>query len=184
MRICLTTLFLLLLAGCGSSPKTHFYTLSTVPGATGRRSASTAIQVSAVHVPPSLDRQQMVSMSGTNSVEISETNRWSAPFDEMVRNVLAQNLAARLSPNRVILPEAPAPPRTASLVVTIAKFAPDASGLVRLQGSWTVLSDESGAPITHRNFNLTAGPATTADSGAAAMSEVLGRLANQIAAAL
>ena len=184
MRLCLTSITLLLLAACGSSPHTHFYTLTTVPSATGRRSASIAIQLSAVHVPPLLDRRQMVSMSGPNSVQISETNRWSAPLDEMVRNVLAQNLAARLSPNRVILPQAPAPPGTASLVVTIAKFAPNASGTVTLQGSWTVLSGDSGASIAHRNFNLTAGPATTADSAAAAMSEVLGRLANQIASAL
>ena len=184
MRLCLTILLLLLLAGCGSSPKTQFYALSSLPSATGHRSASITIQLSAVHVPPLLDRRQMVSMSGANSVKISETNRWSAPFDEMVRNVLAQNLAARLAPNQVILPDAPAPPGTASLVVTIAKFAPNVSGMVTLQGSWTVLNGESGAPITRRNFNLTTGPATTPDSAAGAMSEVLARLANQIAAAL
>jgi len=184
MRPCLTSLLLLLLAGCGSSPKTHFYTLNTVPAATGRRSPSTRVQLSAVHVPPSLDRRQMVSMTGTNSVEISETNRWSAPFDEMVRNVLAQDLAARLSPNRIILPEAPAPPGTALLVVTIVTFAPDASGTVRLEGNWTLLSGESGAPTVERDFHLSTEAATTADAAAAAMSEALGRLADQIARAL
>ena len=139
------------------------------------------MQLTAVHVPPALDRRQMVSMKGENSVNISETNRWSAPFDEMVRNVLAQDLAARLSPGRLILPRAPAPPGTAMLVVTIAKFAPDDAGNVNLEGSWTLLGAGSSKP---RGFKLTAGPTTNADSAAAAMSEALGKLADRIAAAL
>jgi hypothetical protein len=126
----------------------------------------------------------MVSMTGENSVQISETNRWSAAFDEMMRNVLAQDLAARLAPGRLIFPQAPAPPGTATLVVTIARFAPDASGNVKLEGNWTLLNGSSGAAVLQRNFKLTAGPATDADSVAAAMSDALGKLANQIAAAL
>ena len=95
MRTLSTILIVFLLAACGSSPKTHFYTLSVAPGSTGH-GIQTPVQLAAVHIPPSLDRRQMVRLTSANSVEISEVNRWSAPFDEMVRNVLAQDLAARL----------------------------------------------------------------------------------------
>jgi uncharacterized protein len=175
---------LLLLAGCGSSPKTNFYTLSVIPGTTGRHSISSPVQLTAVHLPPALDRRQMVRMSDANSVTISETNRWSAPLDEMVRNVLAQDLVARLPRGRVILPEAPAPAGTRPLVVTIARFGPDAAGEVKLAGSWALLDPSSGQPVLERDVQLSGGPAPNADATAAAMSQVMGELADQIASAL
>ncbi len=184
MRKRLTTLImLLLLAGCGSSPKTHFYTLSVAPTG-GRHAISFPVQLTAVHVPPSLDREQLVRMSGANSVKISDTDRWSASFGQLVRNVLAQDLAARLSNGRFILPEAPAPAGTAALVVTITQFGADANGVVRLTGSWALVDAASGTPRGEHNFNLNGGVAPGADAMAAAMSELLGRLAGQIAARL
>jgi uncharacterized lipoprotein YmbA len=182
MRTRLTTLLLVFLAGCGSSPKTHFYTLNTAPAATGRHSLSFPVQVSAVHVPPSLDRRQMVSLTDRNEVKISETNQWSAPLDIMARNVLAQNLVTRLPPNRVILPEAPAPLGCATLVVTISKFAPEADGEVRFAGSWSLL--RGGETIRERHFELQQPGAGDAQSTAGVMSALLGELADRIAAGL
>jgi len=184
MRTTLTIITMSFLVGCGSSPKTNFYPLSVVSAATGTRSISSPVQLSAVHLPPSLDRQQMVSMTGENRVEISETNRWSGAFDEMVRNILSQDLAARLPKGKVILPEAPAPRGTRTLVVTIAQFGPDASGAVRLSGSWALLSAASATPVLEHTVQLNAGPASSADATAAGMSQALGQLASKIAAAL
>jgi hypothetical protein len=135
-------------------------------------------------MPPSLDRVKMVRMTNANSVQISETDRWSAPLDEMVRNVLSQDLAAILPTNKVILPRAPAPPGTGSLVVTLTQFGPDASGEVKLKGSWALLNSASGQTQLERNFELDAGPAADADATAAAMSKALSRLASVISAGL
>ena len=154
-----------------------------MPGKTGYGSVS-AIQLTAVHIPPSLDRRQMVRMTDANSVAVSETNRWSAAFDAMVRNVLAQDLVVRLPKGRVILPDAPSPAGTRSLVVTIAQFGPDASGEVKLDGSWALLDAVSGEPVRERNVHLNAGLAPDPDAIAAAMSRALGQLADQIASAL
>ena len=184
MRKTLPFLAIILLTGCGSSPKTHFYTLNGTPAATGARAISFSIQVAAVHVPPSLDRRQMVSMSGENSVNISETNRWSAAFDEMVRNILARDLTARLPAGKVILPNAPAPAGTRVLVVTISQFGPDATGSVTLKGSWSLLSGASNAAIMKRDFRINAGSGAKAEAMASAMSVALGRLADQIASTL
>ncbi|HEY2802262.1 MAG TPA: PqiC family protein [Chthoniobacterales bacterium] len=183
MRNLSAMLTLLLLAACGSSPKTHFYTLSVVPGSTGH-GIQTPVQLAAVHIPPSLDRRQMVRLASSNGVEISETDRWSAPFDEMVRNILAQNLSARLPSGKLILPEAPAPQGTGTLVVTIVQFGPDPGGEVKLHGSWALLDTASGMPVSEHMVKLDAGPAPDADSTAAAMSRALGQLADRIAAGL
>ena len=141
-------------------------------------------KVAAVHLPPGLDRRQLVRLTGEHRVQISDTERWSAALDEMVRNVLSQDLAARLPQGRVILPDAPPPPDTGTLVVTIAQFGPDATGDVRLSGSWALLTGGSNTPILERDFQLAAGPAASADAMAAAMSRALGQLASTIASTL
>jgi hypothetical protein len=153
-------------------------------GDAGRRSISFPVQLAAVHIPPSLDRKQMVRMTGENSVKISETDYWSAPLDLMIRNTLAQDLAARLPKNRMILPEAPAPSGTATLVAVITEFAPSDTGNIRLSGSWSLLSGGSSTTVLERSFKITGSPAPTAQSMASAMSSALGQLASQIASAL
>ncbi len=184
MRKTLALFSILLFTGCGSSPTTNFYTLSVSPATAGRHSVSSPIQLAAVHIPPSLDRVKMVRMTNENSVQISETDRWSAPFDEMVRNVLSQDLSTLLPKDKVILPRAPAPPGTRMLVVTISQFGPDAGGEVKLKGSWALLKKSSVAPQLERDFQINAGPAPDADATAATMSRALSRLASTIAAGL
>ena len=126
----------------------------------------------------------MVRLRNENQLEISETNRWAAPFDEMVRNILSQDLAARFPNGSVILPQAPALDGTRTLVVTIAQFGPDAAGIVRLSGSWALLDEVTGAVRREHDFRFDAGPATQPNETAAAMSQALGRLSARIAAAL
>jgi uncharacterized lipoprotein YmbA len=182
IRICLTAIALMLLAGCGSSPKTHFYTLNNIPGTASRHSLSYPVQLTAVHVPPSLDRRQMVSRTGVNQVSISETNQWSAPIDIMMRNVLAQDLVARLPKDKVILPEAPAPESSTSLVVSVSRFAADPTGTIDFSGSWSLL--RNGETLRERQFEFRRGQANDPDSTAAVMSELLGELADRIAISL
>jgi uncharacterized lipoprotein YmbA len=172
------------LLGCPSSPASHFYTLSAVPATSGAHSASSPVQVAAVHIPPSLDRRQMVSLTSANTVQISETNRWSAPLDEMVRKVLAEDLVARLPAGQLILPGSPAPSGARSLVVTITELGAGPGGDVKLTGSWSLLGADSGALIRERNIAIDAGPATSAEATAAAMSRAIGQLADEIASAL
>jgi hypothetical protein len=154
-----------------------------IPGRSGH-GVSAPVQLAAVHLPPSLDRRQMVRMATANSVQISETDRWSAALDEMVRNVLARDLVARLPHDKLILPEAPAPAGTPSIVVTLTQFGPDANGTVTLNGSWSLLSGANQTPTLSREVHLTAGVAPDADASAAAMSQALGQLADRIAQSL
>lgn len=175
------------LAGCGSSPKTQFFTLTPVPPQQGQARAEikAPVTVAAVKVPPSLDRSEMVRRTGATTVDIDSDARWTAPLGDMIRTVLSQDLAARLPKEKVILPDSPAPQNTAQIVISIAEFGPAAAGGMTLQGSWSVVKGAAAKPILQRNFDLdTDASATDGSSQAMAMSRLLARLADDIAAAL
>lgn len=175
----------LMLASCGTSPQVQFYTL--VPVAPVGESASSAppfpVQVNAVHIPAVLDRNEIVRQSGTDALSMKDQDRWGAPLGEMARNVLAQNLAARLPTGSVIMPQAPAPSSAAHLVVDIVRFGENADRQVGLDGSWALLRGASDNPVLSGNVNLKdeAG-GNDAASQVEAMSRLLGRLADDIAA--
>ena len=185
-RTAIVPLILLVLANCGSSPKTHYFALTVMPGTAREKGfIPYPVTVAAVHVPPSLDRREMVRQTGETTVDINDQDRWAAPLDEMVRNVLSQNLLDRLPRDKVVLPEAPAPPKTARIIVSISQFGPDARGGVALAGSWSLLDDVRSEPLLRRNMTLESNsPAENGASQAAAMSHLLAQLANQIALTL
>lgn len=185
-RTTIVPLILLVLANCGSSPKTHYFALAVMPGtAREKGSIGYTVTVAAVHLPPSLDRREMVSQTGDTTVEINDQDRWAAPLDEMVRNVLSQDLLDRLPRDKVVLPEAPAPPKTTQIVVVISQFGPEARSGVTLAGSWSLLDGARSKPLLRRNMTLVSNsPTEDGVSKAAAMSQLLGQLAGQIASAL
>ncbi len=185
MRTGLLLVVALSLIGCASSPATHFFTLHAIPAAENRQPALPApVQIAAVHLPPSLDRRQMVRMTSASGVAISESDRWSGPLDDMVRNVLSEDLLTRLPAGRVVLPAAPAPEDTRAIVVTVADFGPDPSGAVTLTGSWALLDRARQRPTFDRQFALSVGSAATPEGMAAGMSRALAQLADRIASAL
>jgi uncharacterized lipoprotein YmbA len=171
--------WLALLLACGSSPPVEFFTLAPAE-AHGTVSVTTPIQVAQVHLPPALDRQQMVRHTSAYTLDISDQHRWSAPLDQMIRQVLSQDLMKLLPPGKLILPQEPAPASTRKIVVNVVEFAPDAQGTVRFEGTISVIAPD--APPTNRAVQLSepAGPDTA--SQVRSMSRILARLAAQIAA--
>lgn len=176
----------IMLMSCGTSPPTRFFTLARVsPAGRSAPKPPFPIQVNAVHIPAVLDRSEIVRQTGSDTLAISGQDRWAAPFGEMARNVLAQDLAERLPQGSVILPLAPAPSSAAHLVVNIAAFDQNAARRVRLDASWTLLRGTPAKTISRGNVDLEDTAAgDDAALQAAAMSRLLGRLADNIVAAL
>ena len=175
----------LVLASCASSPTTHYHTLSIAPGAPQSALAmSSPVQIAAVHMPASLDRRAMVIETGPNDVEISDQDRWSAPLGEMARSVLSQDLAAHLPSDMVVMPEAPATPETAQIVVTVARFGPQENKVV-LVANWSLLKGDPAKTVLRRDVAMeTSRAGKGADGAAAGMSDLLGRLAARMASTL
>ena len=175
-----------LLAACGSSPKTQFYTLDPVPPQAAMPSAaSVPVQVAAVHIPAALDRQEMVRETAPHQLDVSDQNRWGGSLDTMIQRVLTQNLAQRLPPSSIVLPQEPAPQRHDAIVVDILQFDEDASGQVVFDGSWSLTASDADKPLVSRHLRLRARAGSNSYSDqAAAMSRVLGELSDNIAGEL
>lgn len=178
----------LLLAGCGS-PRTDFYTLTPVApphdaSADAPGCAGPPLIVQRVLIPGILDRQSIVSSTGSGRLGISNQDRWAAPLDQIIQRVLAEDLRDRLPPGRVLAPGDPPPASGAiGLDVNILRFMPDDDGSVVLRADWTLL-DTKGAPMLTRSERIAAASHGDAGSAVLAMSHDTGELADKIAAAL
>jgi uncharacterized protein len=177
-------LLLLLLSACASSPPTRFFALDTASpsAAPTARDGGTPVKIDAVHIPPALDRESMVRGESGNQLQISSQDRWAGDLGEMIRRVLTQNLSSRLPTGMVIAPDSPAPPSARGLVVDILTFQPQAAGEVVLDADWTLVEGTQSNPVLRRSAHLTAPAAPSAQGEAAAMSALLGQLADGIAA--
>ena len=182
-------LLLVTLAACASSPPTRFFALDPTSSAAAAaapggedRSAATPVKIDAVHIPPALDRNSMVRGESDNQLQISSQDRWAGDLGEMIRRVLTQDLASRLPGGMVIAPESPAPPSARGLVIDILTFQPQGTGEVVLDADWTLLEGTQSNPVLRRSVHLTGSAASSAQGEAAAMSTLLGQLADSIAA--
>ena len=172
-----------MLPACQSSPPTRFFSLTPTDG---HRIAASGIggpvHVAAVHISESLDQQEIIRESETGRVVISNRNRWDAPLDEMLRDVLTQDLARRLLPGSVVLPDEPSPTGTRRIVLDVLHFAGDTTGKIVLTGGWSLLPPGSDVPLLTREVHLrdTTDPSDYANQ-VTAMSRLSGVLADEIA---
>ena len=93
----------LLLAGCGTSLPSKFYVLTADPAPPrfGAPAGST-VGFGRVSLPGALDRPALARRRGGNEIVYSEEERWAGPLDDMVRRVLADDLAARLPAGSIL----------------------------------------------------------------------------------
>ena len=166
----------LLLAAC-ASPDSRYFTLSTVAPAGMPAPDRPLFHLSVVKLADLYDRPQMVTRTGPQSVEIDEYARWAEPLERMTARTLAQDIALRRPHGPGPLPGAADQPR---LQVAVDEFVTDrASGRAKLSGNWKIVEASGavhGAPFSYTEPVTSSDPAATA----AAMSALLGRLADEI----
>jgi uncharacterized lipoprotein YmbA len=84
--------------GCGSTPKTQFYTLG--PGLAAPASLSPQagyrVEVGPVTVPDVVDRPQLVVRLAANRVELLQQHRWAEPLKSEIPRVVAADLTRLL----------------------------------------------------------------------------------------
>ncbi len=186
----LTRLGLLVAAGavltaCASSP-TRFFTLDPVspsqPPATGY--AGPPVKVLAVNIPPALDREELVSETAPGEVKVHDLEHWEAPLGLTARQVLVQDLAARLPAGAVLGPASPGGDGVATLSVDIVAFRAGPQG-AQMQASWNV-SLPGGAQVFRSPLLALETPNSVTDGAGAAqaLSGLLSQMSDQIAARL
>ena len=179
------------LASCAGAP-TKFYTLDAAPVTQPVKSgyAGPPVRVDAVHIPPALDRPELVRETAQNHLTVSDNDHWAAPLGEMVRRTLTQDLSARLPAGTVIFPDAPKPPGSAGVVIDILAITPAGSDVV-MDVSWTVLSpsaqpEQASHPAAEQHTARLTTPegARGVAANAAELSDLTSQLAQAIAASL
>ncbi|HZS62783.1 MAG TPA: PqiC family protein [Gemmatimonadaceae bacterium] len=174
------------IAACRTSPPVQFFTLTAVvPDHASGAEGLVPIQVAAIHVPPSLDRQEMVSESTATQLTVSDQHRWGAPFGDILRRVLTQDLADRLPPGAVLYADEPAPAHVHEVVVDILRFVAEPGGQVVFDGSWSIVSATGDTVVASRHLRLRQ-PAPPGDyrQQTLAMSRLVGMLADTVARAV
>lgn len=189
-----------LVCACASSPPMRFYTLTPVaPESPAAASSNTLpVRLTRVTVPGELDRAQLVRRIDPTRLQIDDQDRWAAPLDDMIRRVLAADLAARLSSGLVLDANEPGNGQSAqALAVDIHEFYADAGCAVTLQATWVLTpppttaggkdaSGRSAQPRQEREQTQVPASATCSgsDSVPGAMSRALALLSDRIAAAV
>jgi uncharacterized protein len=176
----------LVLAGCGSSPPSRFYTLSSVPPDAPLSSLETPaspLVLGKLTVPSILDRPEIATRVNATRLEYSESRRWAAPLDKLVRRALADDLSARMGDRDLMANSAAT---TAFLVVDISEFDSAPNGEVTLDARWAVTSrPDEVLPVSAEHAHLQLQPQSgVADDVAATMSQALAMLADRIVARL
>jgi len=178
----------LTLAGCATSPPTRFYVLTPIEvhGAeTSSVSDALTIGVRSVDVPDELDRLQIMTRTGPNSVHFAEFEQWSAPLRESVVQIIAGNLASLLPGDQVaVYPWIPGTAVDRQVIVEITRFDGELGGQCALRARWRVLGRRGGPPAVYGEsaFSDAAGPDYAAL--VATQSRLLGALSAEIAATI
>jgi hypothetical protein len=143
--------------------------------------APITVALGRVDLPAALDRPQLARRHGPNQLDYAEDERWAGPLDQMVRRVLAEDLASRLPAGIELVDSGSSQPATVTVSVDIARFDADEDGRVVLAARWQRwgAGGASGAP--HDRSVVELGSGSGGDAIAATMSHALAALAADIA---
>ncbi len=139
------------LVGCSSAP-TRFYTLAARPAAVAVQSASGApdaasVAVSAVTIPGTLDRPQLVVFLDGERLELFEEARWGEPLAHGIARILAEDLQSRLQIAAVAAyPEDASARARYRISIDVVHLDADQQGEVTLDAIWT-MRDSYVAPV-------------------------------------
>ena len=130
-----------LLSGCtGASTPARFYLLNSItttesiPPATPK---SPTLGIGPITLPKYLDRPEIVSRVGPNTLKIDEFHLWAGPLKENIQFAIAENLSLLVSNNGVALfPWKNSDGVTLRISITIRRFDIDQSQAI-LVADWT-----------------------------------------------
>jgi uncharacterized lipoprotein YmbA len=174
----------MLVGGCASTPPSRFYTLSaaTIPVAQASR---VSVAVGPVTVPSQVDRPQFVVSIGPNQVQLDEFNRWAAPLQDNITRVVAENLVAMLGTPHVMLSSQTLSADTGYRVAfEVQRFESVPGESASLDAVWTVRRMQDGKIETGRSTFREPAKDKGYDALAAAHSQAIARMSQDIADAL
>jgi len=145
----------LALAGCGSPPKTSYYTLAPRgdprPAAVAQPASSPiGVTVGPVTLPDLVDRPNLVVRTAENQVTLLDQHRWAEPLKREIPRVLAGHLSRLLGTPRVsVFPNGAGGPGDVRVRIDIQRFESVPGQEALLEAFWTV-TPPTGEPRAGR----------------------------------
>lgn len=129
----------LLLAGCGSTQPTRFFSLhpQASPQSLPALSRTSSVQITGFYIPAIFDRDEIMREVSPGELDADEFEHWAAPFSQMARQILSEDLAARMPPGVVIFPGSPTPVDAIQLTVNLVSYRVIGHS-AQLQASWSL----------------------------------------------
>lgn len=174
---------LVLLAGCVTRQRDHFYVLDAQPAA-GRESRSQFDrQVTLrVTVPSLVDRGEMV-LAGPGGVEVMDHERWAAPLADLVTAALARDIEHRRNDVVVVSKTADhAGIPLLQVAVDIDQITARLGDPLIVETHWRVTDAHTGRVVLGRDTLVSPQPAQSYADVAAALSACVASLADRLTA--
>jgi uncharacterized lipoprotein YmbA len=176
-------------AACSRSPQTRFYILSTLPADAAAKTTATGprpiVGLRPVTLPEQLDRPEIVTRSGANTLQLAEFDQWAAPLRDSFPRVLAEDLALLIPADRVVLfPWSREALVDYEVVVDVVRFDGALGAEAQLVADWTVVRrGAKSAPLAGRSSHTEPAGGSYADL-VSAQSRLVAALGRDIARAL
>jgi len=151
---------IVLLAACGSSPKTEFYVLSAERESMVQAlNADTgpAIGVWDVKLPDYLERSEIVTRASEFEIRLADFSWWAGSLDENMTRLIATELSLSLQSNRVVV----APWDSYRVIdyqvlIRVQRFDGMLGGEAVLRGVWSLLDTTGGKELAREAFEFKA----------------------------
>jgi uncharacterized lipoprotein YmbA len=175
-------------AGCSIfAPRpdpSRFFTLTPIAGegAPSEALRGKVLGIGPVTLPRYLDRPELVTRVGPNEVRQATFDFWAGSLQKQFATTLGQNMQILLAAGSIVpFPWYSGSPPDLSVEVDVLAFEPAADGQAHLVARWRVHKGAATVKASESNLSRPAGGDPAAS--VAALSELLGQLSGEIAAA-
>jgi uncharacterized lipoprotein YmbA len=177
---------LVLLAACGSSPKTDFYMLSADQGSVmqaANLSTGPSVGVWQVVLPDLLDRAEIVTRDNPFKITMADFSWWAGSLNENMTLLIVTQLSQHLQSNGVVTSPWPSHRKIDyQVIVRVERFDGELGGEVVLRGLWSLLDGDGTKELNKQVFDFKTSTADlTHQEMVAAMSRLTVKLAEQLA---
>ena len=196
-RVVAALLFAGIIAGCSlgilepSKDPSQFYVLTAINSpasapitySAGSAHNEISIGLGPVKFPAYLAREEIVTRTSANKVDISDIERWAEPLDKNFVTVLAQDLGSQLGAHVKTFPWYRPSNLDYQIALDISRFDTDTTGTAQLMGRWDIEDPDGNAILNSGEINIT-DAAQTGETKAATLSRAVGDLGTQLAGAI
>ena len=173
----------LVMAGCSGGEPTY-YTLTPSPG-TPMPGAPRTVEVRTPSIASYLERDNIVRNDTNHQLTVADNAAWGGPLADMIGRNLSLDLGQRLPGSNVYTQSGAISTEALALVeLDVSRFLEDGQGRAEIEATLAVYRPDTG-PAASRSLHFTSvADGSSVNALVAALSQVLGRVADVAADAL